>query len=68
MKFVALQALLSCYVHHSCIIVHGVNKYNQLKKFMQVEVNKKCMKPILVAVTSGFRDLAPSFFLQIWPN
>ena len=29
---------------------------------MQVEVNKKCMKPILVAVTSGFRDLAPSSF------
>ena len=43
----------------------GVKKWNQLKKFMQVEVDVKCMETNFGRRGfSGFGDFAPYLFVQ----
>ena len=50
----------------SWTIVHGVKKLNQLKKFMQVEVDVKCMHTKFGGHgLSSFGDITT---FQIWTN
>ena len=47
----------------------GVKKWNQLKKFIQVEVVVKCMQTNFGGRSlSRFGDLAPFVCLQKWPK